>query len=130
MSINRRNFLASSLSSSAGMMSLGTVSGCGSGSVLSDDHISRILGDYLHVGQEHRETIRLFIDDLRAGRNTTEGPEENAALLSGDRGLAATERYVIQEFVRFSNYRMWIRRSDQPLGPTSEDPVEDPPDEI
>jgi len=129
MRMQRRHFIVSSLTSSTGIMTFGIFHGCGSAKAPWSDQITGILGTYLHVGSEHHQLISLFIEDLRAGKNTTEGPDENQSILSGDRGLAATERYVIQEFFRFSNYRMWLRKTDQSLGPTPKNGSLDPSDE-
>lgn len=125
MKVNRRDFLASTVSSATGIVGLGSVTACSSEPMLKDEQISKILAECLLIGREHQETVRRFIEDLRLSDHTTAGPEETAAILQGERGQAVAERYVIQEFIRFSNYRLWMRRSDQTLGPALLDPYQE-----
>ena len=125
MTLNRRDFISSTCVTASAIGCLGSLTGCSTKAVVKNDQVAQILGDYLAVGSEHQDLVQSFIEDLRHAANTTEDPEETARILNGERGLGAAERYVIQEFVRFSNYRMWIRRQDQTLGPASLDDEHD-----
>lgn len=117
--LSRRNFVSLACASAPAMVVVPSLPGCSTaGGSLSDQHIAQVLGDYLFVGSDHRDLIQDFIQDLRSSAHTTAGPEETALILSGAKGPGAAERYVIQEFVRFSNYRLWLRRRDQTLGPS------------
>ncbi|MBM4253155.1 MAG: hypothetical protein FJ146_14390 [Deltaproteobacteria bacterium] len=123
--LNRRDFLSSTCVTATTLASLRSVTGCAYTTAIHNDHIVQILGDYLAVGQEHQKLVENFIADLRYGPYTTEGPEETARILVGARGQGEAERYVIQEFIRFSNYRMWVRRADQHLGLATQEKTED-----
>jgi hypothetical protein len=119
MTLNRRDFLSLSKSTALGLASANTLPACSTLEAgLNDQDIRQILGDYLHVGVDHLDLVNDFIGDLRYSTNTTEGLQETALILRGGRGRGEAERYVIQEFVRFSNYRFWLRRQDQTLGPS------------
>jgi len=129
MTLSRRDFLSSTCMSATGLASVGAMTGCSTKRELkteiNNDQIAQILGDYLAVGPGHEDLVTGFIEDLRTSANSTEGPEETARILGGERGQGEAERYVIQEFIRFSNYRMWIRRADQTLGPALDDELRD-----